>query len=401
MLAATIARARLYDHALSPAEISASATTFGDYIDPIRLVAALPSDTRAECERLRHEADGLRTRLASTLHKTYAVVPREADVARVQIRGNPAQPGEVVSAGGVASIVGLNADFGLQPDVPEAERRIRLARWITDSRNPLFARVIVNRIWQAHFGAGLVETPSDLGFNGGRPSHPALLDWLASEIVARGWSLKSIHRLIVTSSAYRQSSKANPEALKKDAGDRLVWRKAPFRLEAEMVRDAMLAVSGTLDPKLGGPSFRDHEIDKAPGTPAILYKAVDPSTPGLDRRTLFRAWARGGRSTFLDAFDCPDPSTTAPHRAVTTTPLQALAMMNNALVLHLSDTFAARLKSQTGNNPQAQVDLAYRLAFGRLPDADERKLAIRVVERFGISTLARAIFNSGEFLYID
>jgi hypothetical protein len=401
MLAGTIARARLYDYALSPAEIASSARTFGDYIEPAKLFAALPSETHVECERLRREADRLRTKLASNSHKTYAVTPREADVTHIQLRGNPGQPGTVVSAGGVAAIVGLNADFGLSPDAPEAKRRIRLAGWITDPQNPLFSRVIVNRLWQAHFGAGLVETPSDFGFNGGQPSHPALLDWLASEIVARGWSLKAMHRLIVTSSAYRQSSRPDREALKKDAGDRLVWRKAPFRLEAEMVRDAMLAVSGTLDTKLGGPSFRDHEIDKAPGTPAILYKSVDPSKPGLNRRTLFRAWARGGRSTFLDAFDCPDPSTTAPRRAVTTTPLQALAMMNNALVLYLSDAFAARLKNEVGSSPQNQVDLAYRYAFGRLPDADEREVALRVVKQFGGSTLARAIFNSNEFLYID
>ena len=251
------------------------------------------------------------------------MVPREAGPTRVQIRGNPGQPGEVVSPGGVAAVVAPGCEFGLPPDGPEALRRAKLAEWVAGSKNPLFARVMVNRLWQAHFGSGLVETPSDLGFNGGIPSHPELIDWLAAEVVARGWSLKAMHRLIVTSATYRQAAHTNAVRLRKDANNRLLWRKAPVRLEAEMVRDAMLAVAGTLDPRLGGPSFRDHEATRAPGTAAMLYVERDPGSAGLNRRTLYRAWARGGRSTFLDAFDCPDPSTTAPRRAVTTTPLQA------------------------------------------------------------------------------
>ena len=210
-----------------------------------------------------------------------------------------------------------------------------------------------------------------------------------------------MHRLIVSSATYRQGSSANAEAMKRDAGDRLLWRKAPVRLEAEMVRDAMFAVAGKLSTDLAGPSFRDYELMKAPGTPAVLYAAVDPAKPGLNRRTLFRAWARGGRSAFLDAFDCPDPSTTAPRRAVTTTPLQALAMMNNALVLHLSDEFADRLEREAGADIEARVDHAYRLAFGRSPEPEERARAIQIATKFGISTLARAIFNSNEFLYVD
>ena len=168
-----------------------------------------------------------------------------------------------------------------------------------------------------------------------------------------------------------------------------------------MIRDAMLAISGRLDPTLGGPSFRDQEPTRAPGTPAMLYTPADPSKPGLNRRTLYRVWARGGRSRFLSAFDCPDPSTTAPRRAVTTTPLQALALMNNALVLYLSDAFANRLKRVAGDDPGRQVELAYRLALGRTPEAEERSHAARVVQTFGAATLARALFNSNEFLYSD
>jgi hypothetical protein len=210
-----------------------------------------------------------------------------------------------------------------------------------------------------------------------------------------------MHRLIVTSSTYRQSSRLDPAAMKRDSGDRLLWRKAPARLEAEMVRDAMLAISGRLDRSLAGPSFFDRDISKAPGTSIVINVEADPSKPGLDRRTLYRAWARGGRSGLLDTFDCPDPSTTAPRRAITTTPLQALALMNNALVLHLSDVFAARLLRDAGADVGPQVDRAYRLAFGRPPGPAERERAVRLVERFGASTLARVLFNSNEFLYVD
>jgi hypothetical protein len=401
MLAGAVLRARLYDRALDPSEVAASARASGEFVSPAAISGALSADLRGERARLLGELAKLRAELASRPRKAYAVTPRDAGAMRVHIRGNPALLGDVVTPGGVSALAGLGPDFGLAAGAPEAERRRRLAGWISGPANPLFARVAVNRLWQAHFGTGLVETPSDLGFNGGNPSHPELLDWLASEFAARGWSLKAMHRLIVTSAGYRQSSRTDPAAMARDAGDRLLWRKAPVRLEAEMVRDAMLAVSGRLDARLGGPSFRDHTLTKAPGTAAILYVAADPGAPGLDRRSLYRAWARGGRSALLDAFDCPDPSTAAPRRAVTTTPLQALAMMNNALVLHLADAFAARLAREAGPDPGRQADLAYRLAFGRDPDPAERSRAVRAIEQVGASTLARAIFNSNEFLYVD
>jgi hypothetical protein len=401
MLAGTIVRARVYDRALDVAEVAASAAACGDYVDPGAIATALTPECRAERARLGGKIEALRSSVTHQTRKAYAVSPREAGTMRVEMRGNPNLPGDSVGAGGVAAVVAPGASFGLAPDAPEGRRRERLASWISSPKNPLFARVVVNRLWQAHFGAGLVEMSSDLGFNGGTPSHPELLEWLASEMVEQGWSIKSMHRLIVTSAAYRQSSRLNAKGLERDAGDRLLWRKAPTRLEAEMVRDAMLAVSGVLDPKLGGPSFRDQEIVKATGTPAILYRAVDPQSRGLNRRTIFRAWARGGRSALLDAFDCPDPSTTAPRRPVTTTPLQALALMNNALVLYLSDAWAARLVREAGPDAGRQVDRAYRLGLGRGPERDERARAQRVIERFGAATLARAIFNSNEFLYLD
>jgi hypothetical protein len=399
-LAGTIMRARLYDRALEPHEIAASATSFRDFIPSTAIVAALTPGPRQERARLLAEIERLRTSAAAN-PRVYGVAPRETGATRVEIRGNPNQPGDVVTPGGIAAIVAPGCNFGLKPDAPEAARRERLAAWICGSQNPLFARVVVNRLWQAHFGTGFVETASDLGFNGGKPSHPELLDWLASEIAAQGFSLKTMHRLILNSAAFRQASRLDGVAAGKDAGNRLIWQRTPVRLQAEMVRDAMLSVSGVLEPGIGGPSFLDHSVHKAPGTAAILYTSIDPGAPGTNRRTLFRAWLRGGRCHLLDAFDCPDPSTQAPRRAVTTTPLQALSMMNNALVLHLSAAFAKRLVREAGDDPGRQVERAYRLALGRLPEPDERSRAVKAVERAGLPALARAIFNCNEFLYFD
>ncbi len=311
LLAGTIVRAGVYDRAIDPSEVAASAGTFSDFVSPEAIAEALPADRRAELARLRGEIDKIRKTMAESARKAYVVNPRAVGTTHVQIRGNPAQEGEVVSAGGISALFMLDADFGLAPDAPEAERRLKLANWITDAKNPLFARTVVNRLWQSHFGSGLVKTPSDLGFNGGIPSNPELLDWLASELVASGWSLKAMHRLIVTSAAYRQTSRLDPVAMKKDTDNRWLWRKSPRRLEAEMLRDAMLAISGQLDRGLGGPSFLDQTITKAPGTAALLYEDADPAEPGQNRRTLYRAWVRGGRSALLSEFDCPDPSTTA------------------------------------------------------------------------------------------
>ena len=400
MLAGKILRARLYDRALNAEEIAASASGT-DTVKSSAVVAALSSEERMERTRLLAEIEAEKKSPASRGRRGYAVTPRSVEPTHVLIRGNTSTPGAAVSAGGVSSLSGVSADFGLPSNAPEGERRIRLARWITDPKNPLTPRVIVNRLWQAHFGAGLVETPSDFGFNGGHPSHPELLDWLASEFVASGWNLKALHRRIVMSQAYRQSSKLNPDGLRADASDRLLWRKAPMRLEAEMVRDAMLSVSGVLNLGQGGPGFREFAMERAAGTAAIMYVPIEPDGSETDRRTLYRSWARGGRSGFLDAFDCPDPSTVSPKRAATTTPLQALALLNNALTLRLADRFSERLKREAGDDPRRQVERAYHLAFGRAPDDAETEAATAVVQKHGAAALARAIFNSNEFLYVD
>jgi hypothetical protein len=379
-LGLTVNCARCHDHKFDPVK----------QVEYYRLTAALGG--------VRH---GERPLPGREPRKAYAVTPRPAEPAHLLVRGNPEQPGEAVAAGGIAALASLKADFGLASDAQEGERRTRLADWITDPKNPLCGRVMVNRLWHYHFGAGLVETPNDFGFNGTRPTHPQLLDWLAAELVERNWSLKELHRTIVTAATYRQSSRPNAAALRVDAGNRLLWRKSPLRLEAEMVRDATLSIAGRLHATLGGPSFQDFQLTRAPGTPAMIYTPTDTDDADHSRRTLYRAWTRGARGGLLDALDCPDPSTTTPNRAVTTTPLQALALLNNALVLRQAAHFAERLQREAGADVGQQIARAYWLAYSRPPRDDERAAAERVVQEHGLAALTRAILNSNEFLYVD
>lgn len=402
MLAGTIERARLYARALTPQEVELSFAASGES-EPPALLAELSERDRVERADLLAAIEREKSAPAWRGRRSYSVLPAEGAIepTRDLIRGDTRSPGEVVVPGGAAAVVGPAADFGLPADAPDALRRTRLAEWIADRRNPLTPRVIVNRIWQAHFGAGLVETPGDFGYNGGKPSHPELLDWLASEFTAGGWDMKKLHRLIMLSRVYRQCSRRNDAALARDASNRLLWRKSPVRLEAEMVRDAMLAVSGAINPRQGGPGFNEFAISQAPGTPAILYIPSDRDDPEHNRRTLYRTWARGGRNGFLDAFDCPDPSAVAQKRTATTTPLQALSMLNNRVSLRLANRLAERLERERPRSVKDQVDRAYRLAFGRAPDDEENDQAERVVAQAGLAAFARALFNSNEFIYVD
>jgi len=399
MLLGTIQRAKLYDRALSAEEIASGSDR---QVTEAMIREQLSTAAQQRYVQLRARIEATTTAL-SRLHpaQVYAIKPKQPEPTHLLARGNPAQPKEVLPAGGIQSLRDLPAEFGLTPDAPEADCRRRLAEWIVDARNPLFARVMVNRLWHYHFGVGLVDTPNDFGFNGGRPTNQALLDWLASEFVASGYKLKTMHRLIVTSAAYRRSARANTAALQIDADNRLLWRKTPQRLEAEAVRDALLHVAGVLDLSIGGPGFQELKMTIAPGTNTFLYEPDDPTRTVFKRRTLYRVWARSGRSPLLDVLDCPDPSTTSPRRAITTTPLQALALMNNAFVLHVVDLFAARLAREAGDDPARQVSRAYELAYGREASPDEQALAEQILREHGAVVLARALINSNEFLYVD
>jgi hypothetical protein len=337
--------------------------------------------------------------------RIYTLVAGPGEPTRVLHRGDPDLAGERVSPGTSAAIAGLAADFGLPDDAPEAERRRRLADWITHADNPLFLRVIVNRVWHHHFGVGLVDTPSDFGFNGGRPSHPELLDWLAGEFRRHGLRLSWLHRLIVTSHAYRQASRPHqtssggPAGVAVDADNRLVWRGPSRRLEAEAVRDAMLAVSGRLDDRRGGPGFRDVSVNLNNGT--TYYDPIDAADEDVFRRTIYRFTPRGSRGPLLETFDCPDPSATAPRRSVTVTPLQSLALLNDAFVLRMAEAFAGRVAADVGGDVPRQVTRAWWLALGRDPDGEERRLAEALVAGHGLPALCRGLFNLTEFVVID
>jgi Protein of unknown function (DUF1553)/Protein of unknown function (DUF1549)/Concanavalin A-like lectin/glucanases superfamily/Planctomycete cytochrome C len=399
-LAGTIARARLYNRSLSADEVAASAGV--GVLPEADLVARLSEEQRKQRQQLQAETARLANEVvrleSATQGKIHAVTPIDPGVMHLLIRGEVTRPGPVVAPGGL-SAVNKGADLGLKPEAPDAERRAALARWITSPTNPLFPRVIVNRLWHHHFDGGLVETPSDLGFSGGKPSHPELLDWLAAELIERKWSLKAMHRLIVTSATYRQSAKFDAAAFKVDAGNRLRWRRTPTRLEAEAVRDSILAVSGQLDRTVGGRGYQDFKSYFFKGTQ--FYDPIDQVGPTFARRTLYRMWARSGRNPVLDTFDCPDPSATAPRRAVTTTPLQALTLLNNAFVFDQADRLADRLRREAGDNLEKQLTRAYQLAYGRSPEAHELDRPKQFVQKHGLASFCRVLFNSNEFITVE
>jgi mono/diheme cytochrome c family protein/cytochrome c553 len=402
MLTSAIAAAQLYDRALTEEQVADSAAR-GETIPEEMLLAAMTAEERAKREHLQKRLRALTAeheRLAP--QPVYAASPRPPGVSYVLARGNPATPGDVVAPGGIAAVRGVEADFALPPDASDADRRKNLAKWIATPENPLTARVLVNRLWQHHFGAGLVFTPSDFGFNGARPTHPELLDYLASELVDSGWSVKHVQRLIVASSVYRQSSVIPHSAFRTphsiDADNRLLWRFAPRRLEAEMLRDAILAVSGELNESLGGPGFRDFTTYVQN---TQFYEMLDPVGPDYNRRTVYRTWVRSGRSRFLDVFDCPDPSTKTPQRAVTTTPLQALSLLNNSFILRMSDRMADRLRREAGADADAQIGRALQFVYGRDPDEEELATIKPFIAEHGLPEMCRILFNSNEFLYIE
>ncbi|MCB1236441.1 MAG: DUF1553 domain-containing protein, partial [Verrucomicrobiae bacterium] len=317
-------------------------------------------------------------------------------------RGDPLAPKEVVAPDGLAVFRGLLGSFDLAPDAPEQERRVALANWIVDPRHPLTARVIVNRLWHYHFGRGLVATPSDFGDMGFRPTHPELLDWLAAELVEHGWSLKHIHRLILTSRAYRQSSAPRPEALAADANTEGLWRFPPRRLEAEAIRDNILLVSGALDTRMYGPGFLLFEPN------ANYSRNWIPQTDGFDpedyRRMVYSLKLRMENDAIFGAFDCPDAGQVAPARSRSTTPIQALNLFNSGFLLDQSERFAARVRETLAgkgdDDPRKLADAAFEFALGRPCRSDERDDAARLVADHGLPSLCRALFNANEFLFL-
>jgi hypothetical protein len=307
-------------------------------------------------------------------------------------RGDPMSPKEEIAPGGLSQ---FGAKLDLAKDTPESERRMALAKWLTDSKNPLTARVMMNRLWHYHFGTGIVDTPSDLGFNGGKPSHPELLDWLAAEFMKRGWSLKGMHRLIMNSAAYRQSSTANDAGLKADSGSRLLWRFPTRRIEAEPLRDTILAVSGVLDLTMGGPGF---DLFEPNDNYVKVYQSKQEFGADTFRRMIYQSKPRVQLDDTFGAFDVPDAGQIAPRRTSSTTPLQALNFLNSTFAMQQAGLFAARLEKEAGKAAEAQVKRAFQLAYQRDPRADELSASTQLISEHGLAMFCRALLNTSEFM---
>jgi hypothetical protein len=297
----------------------------------------------------------------------------------VLLRGKHNVPGPEVQPGVPAALCTSGNTYRLAPEGRRnadsrrvsTGRRSAFARWVASPRNPLFARVLANRVWQHHFGKGIVATADNLGKSGAAPSHPELLDYLAGEFIRRGWSIKALHRLIVNSAVYRQASAPRPGGLRADPDDRLLWRYPLRRLDAEAVRDAMLAVSGELDRRAFGPYVPTRRTEEG--------SVVEAQADGARRRSVYLQQRRTQVLTMLELFDAPALVTNCTARNTSTVPLQSLALLNSDFARARARTFARRLEAESGPGADKRVALAFRLAWGRDPTAAERSASRRFV----------------------
>jgi hypothetical protein len=287
-----------------------------------------------------------------------------------------------------------------------AGRRTAFANWLASTENPLTARIMVNRIWQFRIGQGLVRTPNDIGTMGDKPDSRALLDWLAAEFMERGWSIKAMDRMIVTSSVYQQASAPDQAKSKVDPQNRLLWRMNRKRLEGESIRDAALTVAGTLNPRIGG---RPVKIPIEPEVYDLIFTEgerdglwpVNPDTQVQNRRGIYLYNKRSVRLPMLSAFDQPDAITSCPVRPASTHSLQALSLFNSSFMQEVSKAFAARLEKTCAQDRTCQIDTAWRLALARPPRPAENRLAREFFKSGGtLPDFCLAIFNRNEFLYV-
>jgi hypothetical protein len=324
--------------------------------------------------------------------------PRPVHLLR---RGDIHQPGSPASPGTLGCVAGLPSRFPTSAADDESARRAALARWITDPGNSLTWRSIVNRVWQHHFDRGIVSTPNDFGRMGAVPSHPELLDWLAATFRDSDGSLKQLHRLIVTSAVYRQETRDDPSAASVDADDAWLWRQRRRRLDAESIHDVILRVAGRLDTTMGGPSVRQFTL--GPGvhvTPVVDYTRYDWDSPGSSRRSVYRFLFRTLPDPFFDALDAADSSQLIAVRNESTTPLQALELLNHPFVLSQCQHFARRLESMAPDIP-GRIKAAFELAYGRPATAGEIAVLSEYTRRHGLTNACRLIVNSNEFLFVN
>lgn len=349
----------------------------------------------AERQALQKQREQLSTRLAELTKPptVYAGTFQQPGPTHLLQRGDGMLKGPEVPPSMVRAFGGEILD----KDLPEHERRLALARWIGSEQNPLTARVLVNRVWHYHFGQGIVNTPNDFGYNGGRPSHPELLDWLATEFMAQGWQWKPLHRMIVLSATYRQTSAGRPDAQAVDAGNRLLWRFPPRRLEAEVIRDTVLSVTGKLDLSMGGPGYNVWEKNTNYVT---IFKYREELGPETFRRMVYQFKPRAQQDATFGVFDCPDASFSMPRRFASTTALQALNLLNGGFMLTQAQYFAERLQHDAGTDIPKQIHRAFQIAFLREPSAAELSSAEKLIGQHGLPAFCRALLNSNELIFV-
>jgi Protein of unknown function (DUF1553) len=327
----------------------------------------------------------------------YAILPVRPRPIHLLRRGEVEQPGELVQPGALSCLAG---DFDSSQNVHQGNPRAALADWIAGPTNVLTWRSIVNRVWHYHFGRGIVDTPNDFGCNGSKPTHPELLDWLAVEFRDGGKSLKALHRMIVTSAVYRQSTRDEPVYAKVDADNRCLWRMNRTRLDAEELRDSVLAASGMLDTTMGGPGFELFRFknDHSPVYDHSAPEAID--NPRVRRRTVHRFTVRSVPNPFLECLDSADPNLNAPTRNTTITALQSLALLNDLFMIRQSQYFARRLENLS-TDPRRRIEAAFLLALGRRPNIDEASALETYASKHGLANACRFLLNTNEFAFID
>jgi len=364
--------------------------------------------TLAEWERAARPAAGMVYAAATQFkpHGEFRPTKGKPRPIHVLARGNEREPQQEVGPGTLSCIAGLDSRFSVAKLNTEGDRRVALAKWITDRRNPLTWRSIVNRVWQYHFGSGLVASSNDFGRMGDLPTHPELLDWLASGFrdgetpLRPSGSLKALHRLIVVSSVYRQSAASRTDFSAIDNDNRYLWRANRRRLEAEAIHDAQLAAAGKLDTTMYGPGYLTFGL-KDDHSPHYLYEQFNPDNPLSHRRSIYRFVVRSAPDPFMETLDCADPSLSVPRRNETITPLSALAMWNNAFALRMAENLAARAVAEHPQDVSQQVALAFRLALGRRPQPEEQAALVRYARGYSLAAACRVIFNMNEFVFVD
>ena len=366
---------------------------------------ATPASVNNEIKDLETQIAALRESTPDLPRSYFLNEPKPPGITHLLIRGNARAPGPEVPPAVPAILTKTQPMFPQSADT--SMRRLTLARWIADPENPLTARVIVNRVWQAHFGEALVRTPSDFGRIGEKPSHPELLDWLANWFVDNGWSLKKLHRLIMTSNTYRMSKRSVPAYVAEDPENRLLWRVPFARLEVEAIRDSMLAVSGKLNATMFGPGmypFVPKQALEGSSDPDKIWQPFNESE--ASRRTIYAFIKRSMIVPMLDVLDFCDTSRSSPKRINTSVAPQALTLFNGDFVNRQARHLAARLAREAGPDLKRQIEYAYRLCFARLPSTSELSSLLRFVDEQGggksaMEQLCRVILNMNEFAYTD